>query len=127
MDKQVKRDCIDKLRKPGNPIVIVAAVREAEAIKYACDDAGINVSAFCDTEKRKSEDLFCGLKVIHTPNLPQYYSKARFVIASQHIQECAEQLTEACQRNGAGSAGDSPRTLPSRGAVVRSTPRVTRR
>ena len=58
MDKQVKRDCIDKLRKPGKPIVIVAAVREAEAIKYACDDAGINVSAFCDTEKRKTFEKF---------------------------------------------------------------------
>jgi len=93
MDKQVKRDCIDKLRKPGKPIVIVAAVREAEAIKYACDDAGINVSAFCDTEKRKTFEKFCGLEVIHTPNLKKNFSDARFLIASQHIIDVADQLT----------------------------------
>ena len=67
--KAVKYNCIENLKKDGNPIIIVAAVREAEAIKYACDEKGIIVSAFCDTEKRKTIDKFCGLEVIHTPNL----------------------------------------------------------
>ena len=52
MERTVKYNCIESLKKNGDPIIIVAAVREAEAIAYACKDLGINVSAFCDTEKR---------------------------------------------------------------------------
>ncbi len=66
---------------------------EAEAFAYTCHDNGITVEAFCDSEKRQSEQLFCGLEVIHTPTLPQRYPKARFIIASQHIRDCEEQLT----------------------------------
>ena len=94
MENKVKYNCLQSLRETGAPVIIVAAVHETEAVVNACRNNGIIVSAICDSEKRKSEDLFCGLKVIHTPNLPQHYSKARFVIASQHIQECAEQLTK---------------------------------
>jgi len=94
MEVEVKYNCVEYLKKPGAPIIIVAAVHEAEAVANACRDNGIIVSAICDSEKRKSEELFCGLEVIHTPNLPQRYSKTRFVIASQHIQECVEQLTK---------------------------------
>ena len=91
--KAVKYNCIENLKKDGNPIIIVAAVREAEAIKYACDEKGITVSAFCDTEKRKTIDKFCGLEVIHTPNLKSRYPKARFIIASQHILDVSDQLS----------------------------------
>ena len=92
MENKVKYNCLQSLKEVGAPVIIVAAVHETEAVVNACHNNGIIVSAICDSEKRKTEDLFCGLKVIHTPNLPQHYSKARFVIASQHIQECAEQL-----------------------------------
>ena len=93
MEVSVKSSCLESLRKAGDPIIIVTTVHEAEAIAYACHDNGIIVEAFCDSEKRKSEQTFCELEVIHTPTLPQRYPKARFLIASQHIQECAEQLT----------------------------------
>ena len=93
MEGKVKYNCIESLKKAGDPIIIVAAVDEAEAFAYACRDNGITVEAFCDSEKRQSEQLFCGLEVIHTPTLPQRYPKARFIIASQHIRDCAEQLT----------------------------------
>ena len=52
----------------------------------------IKIAGICDSEKRKSAVPFCGIKVYHTPSLPTFYPKARFIIASQHIQECAEQL-----------------------------------
>ncbi len=91
---KVKYDCIDPLKKKGPPIIIVAAVHEAEAIKNACAEKGIVISSICDSEKRKSEKSFAGLKVIHTPNLPKKYSEARFIIASQHIEECADQLAD---------------------------------
>jgi len=94
MDGNVKAKCIESLRGAGDPIIVVTTVHEAEAIAYACHDKGIIIEALCDSEKRNSEKPFCGLQVIHTPTLPQRYPKARFLIASQHIQECAEQLTE---------------------------------
>ena len=93
MEDKVKYNCIESLKKAGDPIIIVAAVHESEAVASACLDNGITVEAFCDSEKRKSEELFCGLEVIHTPTLPQRYPKARFIIASQHIRNCEEQLT----------------------------------
>ena len=93
MEKKVKYNCLQSLKEAGSPVIIVAAVLEAEAIVNACRNAGIVVSAFCDSEKRKSQDLFCGLEVIHTPTLPKRFSKARFIIATQHIQEVVEQLS----------------------------------
>ena len=84
---------IESLKKAGDPVIVVTAVHESEAVANACRDNGITVEAFCDSEKKKSEELFCGLEVIHTPTLPQRYPKARFIIASQHIRDCEEQLT----------------------------------
>ncbi len=93
MENKIKYNCLQSLKEEGSPVIIVAAVLEAEAIVNACRDTGIVVSAFCDSEKRKSQDLFCGLEVIHTPTLPERFSKARFIIATQHIQEVVEQLS----------------------------------
>jgi organic radical activating enzyme len=94
MGIKVNKNCIESLKGKGDPIIVVAALPESEAFVNACLENGINVAAFCDSEKRKSEEPFCGLEVIHTPTLPQRYPKARFIIASQHIQECADQLTD---------------------------------
>lgn len=94
MEVNVKKNCIEPLKTTGDPIIIVAALPESEAFVNACRENGIAVEAFCDSEKRKSEEPFCGLEVIHTPTLPKRYPNARFIIASQHIQECAEQLTK---------------------------------
>jgi len=93
MEKNVKYNCLQSLREAGSPVIIVAAVLEAEAIVNACRNTGIVVSAFCDSDKRKSQDLFCGLEVIHTPTLPKRFSKARFIIAAQQIQDTVEQLS----------------------------------
>ena len=93
MEKKVKYNCLKSLREAGAPVIIVAAVHESEAIANACRDAGIDVSAFCDSEKRKSQDRFCGLEVIHTPTLPERFSKARIIIASQYIPDSVEQLS----------------------------------
>ena len=94
MDKRVKLECIEPLKKEGLPIIIVAAVREAEAVANACKTNGIKVTAFCDTEKRKTIDKFCGLEVIHSPSLPERFPDARFIIASHHIRDVDQQLTE---------------------------------
>ena len=73
MEKQVKYNCIQDLKKDGSPIIIVAALYEAEAIYNACQDNNIKVIAFCDSEKRRSEQPYCGLEVIHSPTLPSRF------------------------------------------------------
>lgn len=93
METLVNKNCIENLKKPGSPIIIVAAVKEAEAIAYACRDFGIKIKAFCDSEKRKSQDGFLGFEVIHTPTLPKKFSKARFLIATQQISDVVDQLS----------------------------------
>ena len=48
MEKIVNKTCIKNLKKSGAPIIIVAAVKEAEAIAYACKDFGIKVEVLKD-------------------------------------------------------------------------------
>ena len=93
MNEKLKYNCIDELKKESLPIIIVAAVGESEAVLNACKNNKIKIAAFCDSIKGKSDKPFCGLPVIHTPSLPEKFPKAKFIIASQHIQDCIEQLT----------------------------------
>ena len=58
MEKIVKYKSLQSLKKEGDPIIIVAAVPEAEGIINACRDNGIIVSAFCDSEKRKTNQTY---------------------------------------------------------------------
>ncbi len=94
MDKIAKYECVEALKKNGSPIVIVSLVEESEAVLNACREAGIQVSAFCDNESRKTKKDFCGLKVFHTPALKKYLPEARFIIAHHNIKDCARQLHE---------------------------------
>ena len=92
MENKVKQD-ISQLKDVGAPIIIVGAVQESEAVANACRDLGINVSAVCDSEPRNSENILCGLEIIHTPQIPKRFPKARFIIGCQHVQDVVEQLT----------------------------------
>ena len=92
MENKVKQK-LQSLKKIGYPVIIVGAVQESEAVANACRDHGIVVSAFCDSEPRNAEDILCGLEIIHTPDLPKRFPKARFIIGCQHVQDVVEQLT----------------------------------
>ncbi len=94
MDKIAKYECVEALKKNGSPIVIVSLVEESEAVLNACREAGIQVSAFCDNESRKTKRDFCGMKVFHTPALKKHLPEARFIIAHHNIKDCARQLHE---------------------------------
>ena len=74
-ESKVKYNCEQQLRLKGSPVIIVAAVHEAEAVANACAERNIIVSGICDSEKRKSEKPFNGLKVYHTPDLPKNFLK----------------------------------------------------
>ena len=94
MKKIAKYNCIENLKKVGSPVIIVALVEEAEAVLNSCRELGINVTAFCDSESRKTKEKFCGLDVIHTPALKKHYPDARFIIANPNIKDCSRQLSE---------------------------------
>jgi len=91
---QLVYSSIDSLKKDGHPIIIVAAVKESQAVLNSCRYHGINVVSFCDSIRDKCSQTFCELPVLHTPSLREHYKNARFIIASQHIQDCIEQLVE---------------------------------
>ena len=93
MVKIHKDNCISLLKKDGPPIIVVAAVQESEAVINACVSKGIKVSGLCDSFKEKTFQPFFGLNVYHTPALPKHFTEARFIFASQHVQECADQLS----------------------------------
>jgi len=94
MNVVVNKDCIENLKKDGNPVVIAAALKESEAIVNACREHGIKALAFCDSEKRKDGNTFHGLEVIHTPSLSKKFPKARILIATQQVQDVVDQLTD---------------------------------
>ena len=85
---------IDGLKNTKDPIIIYALTDEAEAIANACKEKGIQVTAFCDNEIRKTKKKYWGLEVIFTPNLPTKFPKAKFIIAHQSLDDCAEQLLD---------------------------------
>jgi hypothetical protein len=93
MEKKIKKNCIESLKKPGPPIIIATLPEEAQAIHNSCKDHGIEVAAFCDNELRRVEGGYNGLEVIHTPNLNSRFPKARFIIAFFNLEEPTEQLS----------------------------------
>ena len=92
VEKQLNYDFLKPLQKCGGAIIIVEAVGESEVIANVCKKNGIAIYAICDNIKAKSENLFCGIEVIHTTSLPERSKKARFITASKLIQDCREQL-----------------------------------
>jgi len=94
MDKRIKYKDLNDLKKHDQPVIIFKVVREAEAILNACREMGIVVTAFCDYEKRNTVKNFCGLEVIHTPDLPGQFKNARIIISSQYVSDSIDQLSE---------------------------------
>jgi len=93
MKNKANYECVDFLKKQGDPVVIVAVTQEIEAIINACKDNKIQVAALCDNETRKTNQKVNGLEVIHTPELIKKFPKARLIIAYQNVQECVDQLS----------------------------------
>ena len=94
MDRAVKFDSIKQLKGNKKPLVIFALTEEAEAIAFACKENGINVSAFCDNEIRKTGKKLHEIDIIYTPDLPKKFPEASFIIAHHTLDDCAEQLSD---------------------------------
>ena len=94
MFRTVKFESITQLKKNKNPLIIFALTEESEAIAFACKENGINVSAFCDNEIRKTGKKLHDIEIIYTPDLPEKYPNASFLIAHHTLDDCAEQLSD---------------------------------
>lgn len=99
MDRIVKIAEIGTLKKTSNPVIIYSLTEESEAIANSCRDHGVNVVAFCDNEIRKSKNLYAGLEVIYTPDLPKRFPEADFLIAHHALDDCGEQLLDMGYKN----------------------------
>ena len=99
MRNKANNTCIKALKKQGEPIIIVAATQEVEAIINACKDNEIEVAALCDNETRKINKTVKGLEIIHTPELTKRFPKARLIVAYHNIQECVDQLSSMGYEN----------------------------
>jgi len=83
---------IAEIKAQGLPVIIFGADVVGEVIYHACRDAGIDVTAFCDNNKNKIDRPWCGLEIIHAPEVPKRYDDAIFMIASTYIRDITAQL-----------------------------------
>ena len=87
-------DDLDNLKIiKDKPIILVADVPENEVIINQLTKSGIEIEAICDNIKEKSHNKSFGKEVIHTPTIGDRYTDAVFIIVSQQIQDCIEQLS----------------------------------
>ena len=55
-------------------------MKSLKFMKFACDENGIKVAAFCDNEIRKTKNSHCGIDTISTPDLPSKFPNANFIM-----------------------------------------------
>ncbi len=94
MTRVIKLKSIDVLKNTKDPTIIFSMNEESEALKFACDENGIKITAFCDNEIRKTKKPHCGIETIYTPNLPKKFPNANFIMAHHTLEDCAEQLQD---------------------------------
>ena len=99
MTRIIKLESIDILKSTKDPIIIFSMNEESEALKFACDENGIKVTAFCDNEIRKTKKPHCGIDTIYTPDLPNKFPNANFIMAHHTLEDGAEQLQDLGYQN----------------------------
>ena len=67
MTRIIKLESLEILKNTKDPVIIFSMNEESEALKFACDENGIKVAAFCDNEIRKTKKPHCGIDTIYTP------------------------------------------------------------
>lgn len=87
-----RQKAVEEIKKEQAPVIIFGAGVVAEALFYACCEAGIKVECFCDNNINKTKALLCKLKVIHVPDLKAKYKDALFLISAADIKDVINQL-----------------------------------
>ena len=94
MTRIIKLKSINILKNTKDPIIIFSMNEESEALKFACDEYGIKVTAFCDNEIRKTKKPHCGVETVYTPDLPSRFPNANWLIASADITDIRDHLID---------------------------------
>ena len=99
MTRIIKLESLEILKNTKDPVIIFSMNEESEALKFACDENGIKVAAFCDNEIRKTKKPHCGIDTIYTPDLPSKFPDANFIMAHHTLEDGAEQLLDLGYKN----------------------------
>ena len=98
MTRIIKLDSLEILKNTKDPVIIFSMNEESEALKFACDENGIKVAAFCDNEIRKTKKSIVEL-ILFIPDLPSKFPDANFIMAHHTLEDGAEQLLDLGYKN----------------------------
>lgn len=80
--------------RSSRPLIIFGASVAGEALLHACRHRGLQVVAFCDNNKAKTDQPWMDTEVIHSSQIRQRYPDAVFIIGVIDIADIVRQLAE---------------------------------
>ena len=87
-----KDKIINQIKASQAPVIIAGAGIVGKKILAICRENGIAVECFCDSSIKAAGTLFCGLKVILTPDLKKNYTDATIIISVAAIKDVVDLL-----------------------------------
>lgn len=90
----LSQETIERIKTEKAPVIIFGAGVVGEALYYACSDAGIKITCFCDNNINKIKSCLCNTKVLHTQDLKSKYKDAIFLISAADIKDVISQLRD---------------------------------
>ena len=87
-----KEEMIREIKEKKLPVIICGAGVVGKVLLSLCQKEGISVECFCDGSVKVTQSDFCGLEVIHTPDLKKKYRDASIVISVAAIQDVVNLL-----------------------------------
>ncbi len=85
---------LNEIRSSKLPVIINGAGVVGETLLSFCEKEGIKVDCFCDNSKKVSQSNFCGMEVIHMPDLKTRYDDAIVLISSASIKDVVDTLDD---------------------------------
>ena len=92
MIKNRRTDLMQALKRSANPKVIWGAGHVGAQIYTACQQAGIEITAFCDRNPEIIGKTIFGIKVLHTNDIPVLYPHAEMILSMNRITEAVDEL-----------------------------------
>lgn len=89
-----RAEILGAIKGAGLPVVIAGAGTVGKALLHLLTQEGVAVACFCDNSPKVSRSGFCGLEVIHTPELRTRYADAAIVVSVAAIKDAVDLLRE---------------------------------